>query len=95
MGVMGVNELVKNAHGKSDDMEVLRGQYFDQLKSLCGDLYVSLELTYEEYNGKTYSKVKLLDLSSELEFDKCEISYIKNNKPDNIPGINSNDEIPF
>ena len=98
MGVMGLNELVKNKHGKTEDMTQLRDQYFTELSALVGATYLNLDVTYEDYQGKEMQKIKLLDLSDKLAYESCDISYESSGSKDNefpAPKIDTNEEIPF
>lgn len=92
-GILNVNELVKNKYGKTSDYSELCKQYYEMLSTLVGEAYVELEVKNEEYNGKTYARVKLLDLSSKEAFEACKPRY---EKPMSAPsGIDTNEEIPF
>lgn len=103
MGVLKLNDTVKNKYGKTEDMKTLCKQYYDELTPHVGSTYVKGEVTNEDFNGKMYTRFKLTDITDKVAFETCEIKYVRANtkaeptydKTPAAPTFDSEDIIPF
>jgi len=60
LGIVSANDKVKEQFGKIEDMTKLRNAYYEVMSKMVGNTYVELEVSYEEYNGKDQTRVKLM-----------------------------------